>query len=824
MANIIFARSQITPANFKALVTMVDRQTLIFFIIMFIFLSLPNGPDLPHSSKEREALLLFQESLKHTRQVASSSHYYDGYGNVTGLELSYDDLIQKKNVLEWPFHHFSREKPWLEDQKYSLLPNEVSNRVKQFWGTDPASWESSDTPGNAYLLNISGIAFGEFEQQSSKLVHYPMRLAPYLQEHLDKYTQSQYEDDKERYEQDPENNSPPRRPEIEPFPKVGNITYPSGKISLSLKSHNYNYKSSETAQFIYNKTSDAVEDAVLVSVKVNIYDHSESDTNEIDTVGVYFQKTGALLSVSKSAKFYGSQMLPHFAMSEENFKTAKILVGQYLNITNVDKDITLDDMNAYISRSQEQCEFVSYFQLEKSAYSKNELELIDEELINPSGRPLPDQIPTINVKETLLYSPDCGIFLTTKPEVPFQGKRTEVTNTALKRMLTGLLLLVVLQMYFLLKQIDGTRTPGQLSNVSSATLCLIAYQDSLVALLFLLGSTFIDELYLIAACVAVVAFVMCGVFELRFIVNVVTTQSNERGTTWWEILRSGSARAASGNEDEESSPETVEAQTPVSTPLPTTAAVPQVAQTTVTLDDESRVFNSIFTMGFSLTIVGTFLILNSFMWRVRYRLIFEYVGLISLNSYWIPQFLRNTLRNRKRSLLWEYVLGTSVVRALPVWYLCLNGNNPLRHHRDPVLAAVFTTWLGFQMGLLYLQELLGARFWLNDKWLPQAYDYHPLLDLKDLENGFASDILASIRTDTATDEDGVVTCKVDCAICMTEIELPVSTSGKKKLSDHSRTKKVMVTPCRHIFHTECLEDWMVYKLQCPVCRNGLPPV
>ncbi|KAI8926783.1 hypothetical protein BC831DRAFT_425303 [Entophlyctis helioformis] len=33
----------------------------------------------------------------------------------------------------------------------------------------------------------------------------------------------------------------------------------------------------------------------------------------------------------------------------------------------------------------------------------------------------------------------------------------------------------------------------------------------------------------------------------------------------------------------------------------------------------------------------------------------------------------------------------------------------------------------------------------------------------------------------------------------------------------------MVTPCHHIFHTECLERWMEIKLECPVCRAELPP-
>jgi hypothetical protein len=34
----------------------------------------------------------------------------------------------------------------------------------------------------------------------------------------------------------------------------------------------------------------------------------------------------------------------------------------------------------------------------------------------------------------------------------------------------------------------------------------------------------------------------------------------------------------------------------------------------------------------------------------------------------------------------------------------------------------------------------------------------------------------------------------------------------------------MVTPCRHIFHTACLESWMRLRLQCPICRDTIPPV
>jgi len=34
----------------------------------------------------------------------------------------------------------------------------------------------------------------------------------------------------------------------------------------------------------------------------------------------------------------------------------------------------------------------------------------------------------------------------------------------------------------------------------------------------------------------------------------------------------------------------------------------------------------------------------------------------------------------------------------------------------------------------------------------------------------------------------------------------------------------MVTPCRHVFHSTCLEGWMRFRLQCPICRENLPPL
>jgi hypothetical protein len=35
---------------------------------------------------------------------------------------------------------------------------------------------------------------------------------------------------------------------------------------------------------------------------------------------------------------------------------------------------------------------------------------------------------------------------------------------------------------------------------------------------------------------------------------------------------------------------------------------------------------------------------------------------------------------------------------------------------------------------------------------------------------------------------------------------------------------VMVTPCGHAFHKQCLLTWMNERLVCPICRTALPEV
>ena len=795
---------------------------------MFTFLTFFNGNQQPLSGTDRDTLELFQKQLKLSQEVLRNATYKAGYGNITGFELSYLDNINGKNVSEWPLHHFDENHPWVEQEEFSILPDVVSNQVKTFWANEPVgktikdNIEKAETKTDsyidkAYLLNVSGKAQGEFEIGQEKVQAVNLSLPEYIWKYYLSYTQERYDEEKERYENDPENNNPPQEPYLGGDPKVGNITQHKGRVSLNINAHDYNFRDQSLSRSELS-AENAIDNAVIVNLQVSVKDYEEIENHNFMARGVYFQDTGSLISATRSAKFLGHHGLSQLTFNEERFNTSKTLMGQFFNSTNLENDINMDDMNNYVRDSLYQCEFVTYFQFEKTDYTVAELRFIDEELKNPKGRPLPKSLPELVVKDYLIYSPDCGLVLRKKPDAGFSGLKREIFTMQLKRVFIGLLVLVFVQLMALLRQMKVARTPGQLSVISSTTLFLIGLQDSMVTLLIIFESTLLQELYLLLACISVVATVMCLVFEVKFLVSVVGIQVNERGTTWWEILRGGSN---GGGERAVIEPAVADApilpttNAPAVTPAPTNVPVP--------FEEASFSYN-ITGVGFITTILLTFLVLKAMEWRITYRRVFEYVILLALNSYWIPQFLRNTLKNRRTSFSWEFIFVTSSVRVVPVMYLSLVKSNPLKHHFDPLLVIVVINWLLLQMFLLYLQNTLGPRFWLNDLWLPKAYDYQNILVLGDLENGgFSSDIIASVKPEL--EHDGIIDATTTCSICMADILIPIlagpnTNEARKKVNN----KEYMITPCHHIFHAECLQSWMKYKLQCPVCRESLPPI
>lgn len=281
-----------------------------------------------------------------------------------------------------------------------------------------------------------------------------------------------------------------------------------------------------------------------------------------------------------------------------------------------------------------------------------------------------------------------------------------------------------------------------------------------------------------------------------------------------------------------------------------TAARPEVtgATTVRTVATRPASFGSLYTR-FYLLLLGTlFVSLNAAGWPAGPRRIYFTVLSLAYLSFWLPQINRNTQRNCRHAFNWEFVVGQSVLRLLPFAYFYGYSGNVLFAEQDYIGLAVLAGWIWLQILMLASQELIGPRWFVKSTWVPPAYDYHPVLR-EDAEGatlpiGFTAATASSTppspdarRTSTSSGSPvarrGSLAKKetvekgkrvFDCAICMQDLEVPIveedGTSGAGVLA----RRMYMVTPCRHIFHSGCLEGWMKYRLQCPVCREGLPPL
>lgn len=53
---------------------------------------------------------------------------------------------------------------------------------------------------------------------------------------------------------------------------------------------------------------------------------------------------------------------------------------------------------------------------------------------------------------------------------------------------------------------------------------------------------------------------------------------------------------------------------------------------------------------------------------------------------------------------------------------------------------------------------------------------------------------------------------------------PLNLQGRVAESEVINKSRTMHTPCNHRFHEDCLTQWMGIKMECPTCRQVLPPL
>ncbi|KAF2397686.1 hypothetical protein EJ06DRAFT_497932 [Trichodelitschia bisporula] len=609
---------------------------------------------------------------------------------------------------------------------------------------------------------------------------------------------------------------------------------------------------------------------------------------EVKLYGGFFVNSGSILLTTTSERFAGIFSLPNFALSQTMFSAAKSSLNSTLReavhqqrtgaIRFKNPWTSLPDGVQESAGVPPHCDMIVYLQqhpvqarLPNGAGSPLDASLVDQleyELRYPEGhRVLPPPKLAISM---LIFSPDCGFVLESKGPPDFGrrealhlvGSKIELYYEMSRRHVFAFACILAAQGLLMMTQMKHASTPSTRSRISMYTIALLSLGDGFVAFAFLFFGMISNELFPVLLTASFFAFLAVTIFDLRFLLDIWTVQVQERQ----RLDRQRAAQSADSRPAVQIPIITAAGADTLPLPVSMSQAISSGA-TPVTLppDQDSpsdttpttpptdaattrHELSSVYGRFYLLLLTLIFLSLNASSWSPPLRSC--YINTLSLAylSIWWPQIARNTLRNCRKSLEWKFVAGQSVLRFAPFVYFYAVEGNVAWAKTDRRALVVLAAWLWVQVWVLLLQEVLGPRWLVPAAWVPPAYDYHPLLreDEEDssMPIGFSGGASGGAVGGEASSgaehaehaEHDKHTRTFDCAICMQDIEVPVVPKGGGGEGGSSSgvssgvgsfflsRRAYMVTPCRHIFHTQCLEAAMRYRLQCPICRERLPPL
>lgn len=507
---------------------------------------------------------------------------------------------------------------------------------------------------------------------------------------------------------------------------------------------------------------------------------------------------------------------------------------------------------------------------------------IESELQNPLGAPIP-RIPKLRMS-AVIYSPDCAFFLETKgpPEFPtgesnhLVGTKTEVHTHQIKTWLLLYSLVVFGQVKLLRDQMKESFTPSTMGRISFGTISTMLVVDGIT---FTAAATWVSEAsatFLPTLALMFAAFLsmtiggsfLAKIYEVQLPEGRDRSREQTTSTTPAEPQETSTMDASAGGpllpgpvtasrfvrptflpvivpSDQDVDAEIADAASAVPGLNRNNNITNNAAGTTTRPGPAlpAPTFQAIVGRFILFSLCISFLAISSSTWYPTPRSVFLNLCAFAYLSLWIPQIYRNTLRNCRRALAWPFVVGQSILRLLPIAYFWIKEDNFLYATTDFRAFAALVAWVWLQVVVLVAQQVVGPRFGIPAAWTPDAWDYHPILREDNVEAGglpiglvVAEDRTSSDGTRSRRASSGTISEKrpdggsgvraIDCAICRELLEVPVIRAGEEEatVSGVFARRMYMVTPCRHIFHTNCLESWMRFRLQCPICREELPPI
>ncbi|KAJ6160592.1 hypothetical protein N7470_003988 [Penicillium chermesinum] len=453
--------------------------------------------------------------------------------------------------------------------------------------------------------------------------------------------------------------------------------------------------------------------------------------------GVHYPETGGIILSTSSEKFGGIFSLPHFALSPDTYELSHQLLVKSLTDSMSDKQSRPPTVFPWASLAGSEqmefpapkCEHIIFLQqhpviIDDAVADRVLLERIEQELRYPMGAPIPEPPPMVIPKGTPEFPPTDPLYLV--------GPKYEEYSKYASRLIFVVAAVFAGQISLLLRQIKEASTPSTRSRVSFYTIACMALGDAFV-LTFIILELYAAVSFLVLATASFLAFLSVSYIGMKFMMEIWAVQEPER------------------REERPANP-TPPAPGSAELPLPATA-VRDTGATPIILppdqdapEDEEEVnpqpanratpptpsqlrsdVGAMYTR-FYLSLFGM-LIISIWAFLLPRRLGALYArALASIYlSFWVPQIYRNVMRNCRKALRWDFVIGQSTLRLFPFVYFLTARGNVLFIRPDWTTAFVLTGWMWIQAWVLASQDILGPRFFVPRGWAPPAYEYHPTL-------------------------------------------------------------------------------------------------